>query len=631
MMLSSNIETGISQLNALEDDFFAAVQEGDSSPLLAFLDKFRALLADVETQSLPAPLLARLSSVSFVVGTISKNLQDSLSTSNTLTNNLREGCTEIFTAAGYTTTSESEAPLPNSTPPPNHPCPPYIASAYKWLRHHIHKPYPTLDEIHSISVTSNTSEKRIRNWFTTARQRMGWTKIAKQYFHGDREDTTNAATRALVQPDPTRPVDQGLMMEFVRMSVATEDMYSDVFKPTSFAGDLGTNVMAMSSEHQTLLEQMRQQVIQDVRVQKEVDAQMKKQRAASRSKSMRRSVSAYPSPERSPEPSLLLTDTEDDISESPAAGRKRTRSPSSSSSIEFEVQTNKRVRRDRSIDPAATLPSPMPSGDECLPELSLSRVSSIESLSPSTPPASKKRRLSDSQCENPYKRARGPGFVGSGPRLQAVSAPLPSTSAPTHMFDLPDFAHFDFEMPPAVTSQPPDASEGMDVHIFTDWPWGPNASAAQQLPSPVEQEDSMPSKATPPFDMSASLESAAFDQFLSEWAANGAQMPEAPAPSQSDVLSMDRGNWSRPFDINGSQDQSMNPIISSGPTFDGYVDFSNSITSFDTTMTKIQPAPSPADIIAQNEAESKAAKLEQLRALREAAQKLEEELIATSS
>ncbi|KAF7979425.1 hypothetical protein HWV62_42558 [Athelia sp. TMB] len=631
-MLSSNIETGLSQLNALEDDFFAAMQEGDPSLLLAFLNKFNAILAGVKTQTLPAQLHDRLSSVSSIIGTVSETLKDSLSTSNTLSNNLREECTHIFTVAGYITTPESVNPNSALVPSPNHPCPPYIASAYKWLRHHIHKPYPTLDEIHSISVTSNTSEKKIRNWFTTARQRMGWTKIAKQYFHGDREDTANAATRALVQPDPKRPVDQGLMMEFVRMSVATEDMYSDVFKPTSFAGELGTSVMAMSSEHQTLLEQMRQQAIQDVRVQKEVDAQMKKQRAASRGKSMRRSVSAYPSPERSPEPSLLLTDTEDDMPESPvAAGRKRRRSPSSSSSIELEVQTNKRMRRDQSVDPAATLPSPMPSGDECLPELSLSRVSSIESLSPSTLPASKKRRLSDSQGENPYKRARGPGFVGSGPRLQAVSAPLPSTTAPTHLFDLPDFAHFDFEMPPAVTSQPPDASEGMDVHIFTDWPWGPNASAAQQLPSPVEQQDSLPSKATPPFDMSASLESAAFDQFLSEWAANGAQMAEAPAPSRSDMLNMDGGNWSQPFDVNGSQDQSMNPIIASGPGFDGYVDFSNSITSFDASMAKIQPAPSPADIIAQNEAESKAAKLEQLRALREAAQKLEEELIATSS
>ena len=63
-----------------------------------------------------------------------------------------------------------------------HPCPPYIASAYKWLRNNLHKPYPTIEELKSICTDSNTTEKRIKSWFTSARQRMGWTAIARDHF-----------------------------------------------------------------------------------------------------------------------------------------------------------------------------------------------------------------------------------------------------------------------------------------------------------------------------------------------------------------------------------------------------------------------------------------------------------------
>ncbi|KZP31122.1 hypothetical protein FIBSPDRAFT_925857 [Athelia psychrophila] len=592
-MLSSNIETGLAQLDTLEEEFLA-LDQLQPSQVQAFLDKFEALAADVDhLSSLPSRLQERLDNLSFSISVVSLNYIDIHNASSSIGNSF-------------------SLPTPPHDEPsaPNHPCPPYIASAYKWLLHHIHNPYPTSDEIHSISVTANTTDKRIRNWFVNARQRMGWTKIAKEHFHGDRADAAGAAYRALVQPDPEQRVDHGLTMEFIKMQVAAEDMYCDVFKPTSFAGSLSTSVVAMSTEHQVLLQEMRQQAIQEEAIRKELAHDMKKQRAASRSKSARRSVSAYPSPSRSPEPSSL-TDTEEDSAESSAAaGRKRRRSPSSSSSsssIDMDVHKPKRVRRVKTIDAAATLPSPI-SSDDSLPEMS-SDNSSMESIPPTpTASSSRKRRLSDGQSENPYKRPRGAGFVSGGPRLHAVSAPLPFSG---QMLNQENFSMegFNFDMPPAVTSAPLDPSENLDIHLYNDWDnWGTNNMHAEQA------------AATPELDMA----SASFDQFLSDLNSySPVDGPSQPTPSMAET-------WNPSFDMNAPLDHSMNPMVTSGEPF-GYVNFSNAVQAYDAPMSKTQSAPSPAEIIAQNDAASKLAKLEQLRALREAAQKLEEELIGTSS
>ena len=230
-----------------------------------------------------------------------------------------------------------------------HPCPPYIASAYKWLRHNIYKPYPTVDEIKSICANSDTSEKRIRNWFISARRRMGWAKIAKEYFHSDREDTADAAYRALVEPDPKRPIEAKLMFEFVKMEVAAEGMYSSAFKPSQFAGSLGTTVVGMSTEHKACIEQMRQQAIEEENIRKQVEHQMKKQRVTKRNGSQRQLVPLYPSPERSscssPEPTLALSETEEDETIisllNVAAGQKRSRS---SSFDTLDSHADKRLR-----------------------------------------------------------------------------------------------------------------------------------------------------------------------------------------------------------------------------------------------------------------------------------------------
>ena len=217
----------------------------------------------------------------------------------------------------------------NNTPRP--PCPPYIASAYKWLKGNLCKPYPSHTDIHRISSESKISEKRIRNWFVSARQWIGWTKILKDHFHSDKTDASEAANYVFNQTHINTPIDQSIVRKFVKMHLAAEGMYSAMFQPTQFVGSLGATVVAISPEHKALLEQMREEAIEEENVQREMD-HLKVQKAAPRRRSQRRSISVYPSPEQSPEPTSFLSDVEDTETEfsmpTPAVGRKRRRSSS---------------------------------------------------------------------------------------------------------------------------------------------------------------------------------------------------------------------------------------------------------------------------------------------------------------
>ena len=217
--------------------------------------------------------------------------------------------------------SDADRDLADDAPRP--PCPPYIASAYKWLKNNLCKPYPSPADIHRISLDSKISEKRIRNWFVSARQRIGWTKILKDYFHSDKTDAAEAANYVLNQTHISTPIDQSIIRRFVRMQLAAEGMYAETFKPTQFVGTLGATVVAMSPEHKAMLEQMREEAIGEENMQREMEHRLKMQKAAQRRVSQRRFVSLYPSPE----PTSSLSDMEDTETEpstpTSVAGRKR--------------------------------------------------------------------------------------------------------------------------------------------------------------------------------------------------------------------------------------------------------------------------------------------------------------------
>jgi hypothetical protein len=192
-----------------------------------------------------------------------------------------------------------------------------------------------------------------------------------------------------------------------------------------------------------------------------------------------------------------------------------------------------------------------------------------------------------------------------------------------------------FDIPDAVTSQPLDPSEPVHVEFFN---WASDissgASTPYSSPSPIaSQEINLPTSDSPPpaaheFDMSGSA-GADFSQFLHDFG----MLPQSTQPQVVDSTPIFQPNIpltlpilsqtvSAPINIAGD---SWNPmpiyLESEAQGFD-----LSGLPNFDLPVSKSPPAPSPAEILAQSEAAARQAKLEQLRAHREAAKKLEQEL-----
>jgi hypothetical protein len=88
-----------------------------------------------------------------------------------------------------------------------------------------------------------------------------------------------------------------------------------------------------------------------------------------------------------------------------------------------------------------------------------------KSTSSTTALIGRKRRLSDADPEALPKRPRG---LAVGPRLQAVSDPLPSTS-PSESFRFDSWFQSYFNIPDRVTTEALDPSAPVEVELFTDW------------------------------------------------------------------------------------------------------------------------------------------------------------------
>ncbi|KIM88656.1 hypothetical protein PILCRDRAFT_813627 [Piloderma croceum F 1598] len=655
MSSATEIDAGIRQrLDGLEGRLLQAIDDGPSA-VASFLGNWSslqlAIASALQNQSLDYGTVLLAKSVSKVVGIVAETFHDLQNCADEITVSFVRDISFILDdhAAKDVLPTHPSQHSAFFLHDKRHPCPPYVASAYKWLRHNIHKPYPTVEEIKSICANSDTNEKRIRNWFITARRRMGWSKIAKEHFHSDREDTADAAYRALVEPDPKRPIEAKLMFEFVKMEVAAEGMYSSAFKPSQLAGSLGTTVVGMSMEHKARIEEMRQQAIEEENIQKAVEHQMKRQRMTKRNGFQRKSVSLYPSPERSscssPEPTLVLSETEEDetVISPPgtADGRKRHRSLSSDTLDSHVDKRHKSVTATSSVDSLTSLPSPSASAEgHHLDYCASSNMSPIDPK-PSTPShISRKRRLSNADVQGPPKRPRG---LTVRPRLHTVSDPLPISSTVVQALEvqnwnMPNF-EFNFELPNTVISQPLDPSVPIDVEFF-NWTndfacandsFSPNHSSlsAQQVDLPAAE---LFSSTAPAFDMSGSSGSA-FDQFLQDMLSQPtesqvsdtstfSQTSLLPQPSTESVGAVS-DDWSAYVE---SVPPAQDPVIvdpSSQPY--GFIDLS-SIPNFDPSMLKPPSPPSPADIIAQNEAAAKQLKLRQCYAHLEAAMKLQQEI-----
>jgi len=93
----------------------------------------------------------------------------------------------------------------------------------QWLLHNLHNPYP-LPHV-QLSTGRSASSKHTKDWFSKARQRIGWTRLLRDRFAGCRSLATDAAFRAFVRDDPENPLDNDLKTAFLAIKSHAELVY----------------------------------------------------------------------------------------------------------------------------------------------------------------------------------------------------------------------------------------------------------------------------------------------------------------------------------------------------------------------------------------------------------------------
>ncbi|KIJ66276.1 hypothetical protein HYDPIDRAFT_186703 [Hydnomerulius pinastri MD-312] len=432
--------------------------------------------------------------------------------------------------------------------------PPYIAGAYHWLLENLHNPYPSSEVKDALAKASASSLSSINSWFINTRRRMGWTALCRDSFRNSRTDASDAAYRALVKEDPSRPLAPELIHAFMVMKVSAEGLYSSAFIKSALAGDLDAVVKDMTDEDKKFVEDQKRREAEEAKRLKECEKEMRRKQGALEKDIAKKSMvqDCYPSPERSrtssPVPTLdeSLTDEEsedEDVLPPVVAGRKR-RSSSvelvDRASLVMVTRPMKRLRSSASTESClafeACLPSP-PSSANGAGESSDYDSPTFPSHTPSPAPptdnhtvstASRKRRLSEADASGLPKRPRGSMGV---PRLHAVSDPLPRSSVESE-YSIDEWFNINFDalfaLPPPVDSAEPDHSAPWEVELFSDY----------CIPQDLRRTSKSPSPHTPEYQTSATTlptNLAELDSLLQSFGDNAlvasAQTPEESSTS----------------------------------------------------------------------------------------------------
>lgn len=365
--------------------------------------------------------------------------------------------------------------------------PGFISLAYKWLLENIHNPYPPVDVKSAIAQQTGCSVSSVSSWFISSRRRIGWTTLCRDFFKNSRTDTVEAAYRAFVKEDPHRKLGSELVQSFMTIKVAAENLYSSIYCESALAGSLDSVVRDMAEVESCKVDEKRCGVDQGI---------LSKARSRRRRQwsSQKESLSSLcPSRNRAESPASLSESLNDsggentDICPSVLVGKKRRASSLGFSPCEGEPQSSVSPKRARCVFIAARglhLQFYRTSEvDTSAPSLYSSRsapsIRSVVTVSDDHVPSSQaslggpniissgRRRLSINDLGYMPKH---PTISATGPRLHAVSDPLPKPSRYNHFDDWfsTNFANL-FEVPPPVDSNEPDLSMPWEVELFSGY------------------------------------------------------------------------------------------------------------------------------------------------------------------
>ena len=237
------------RLLRVEDELLCAISAGVSQ-LESYDDMWAALLHDIQHASsreeLPNDTVILAHSVASHVLAVAECFANFENKYRDLTLDLHGDLEQLapgFSDVHLTAEAGSPAEDRNYLSQPS-----FIGAAYRWLLDNLHNPYPSVEVKKSIAHATGCSLPSVSAWFTSARRRMGWTTICRDYFRNCRADAVDAAYRALVKQDPNRSLSPCYVQAFMEMKVNAEGLYSSTFTPSALAGTLDAVVQDMTEE-----------------------------------------------------------------------------------------------------------------------------------------------------------------------------------------------------------------------------------------------------------------------------------------------------------------------------------------------------------------------------------------------
>lgn len=92
----------------------------------------------------------------------------------------------------------------------------------EWLLQNLANPYPSLSAKRDLIKHTNVSMKILNDWFSHSRSKIGWTKIVKRHFEGDRPRAIDCAYRVLFGHESAHRQSKEVIRDFENMRRAAE-------------------------------------------------------------------------------------------------------------------------------------------------------------------------------------------------------------------------------------------------------------------------------------------------------------------------------------------------------------------------------------------------------------------------
>lgn len=485
----------------------------DEELLLSFHSTWANLQSDITDfyEALTKETLALAHSVASRISTIAQCYLDIQQEQKVLMDGLTNGVEEILDGLDEVFASKTS----NTVHSGGDGLSPFIATAYRWLLDNVHNPYPSAQLKVSIAANFGCPQKSVDAWFISARRRIGWTSLCREQFRNCRADAVDAAYRALVRSDPSRPLPASVVQAFVVIKVNAEGLYSSTFSRSALAKDLDAVVKDLTScDGQVWVQEKEKGTIsrQKVRTQ----AYHNKQCFGS----INSHLSSVSPPPVSAIPALvssLSDESEDeeqlDVAPPLLAGHKRR-----TSSLDRECPVHSEQPKKRLCGNL----TPMNEGVEA------SNSNPLEISPRVIVPRCRKRRLSEVDQQNLPKRPRG---LPAAPRLQTVSDPLPRSAAfGESLVDNWFQTHFTtlFDLPAPVNCSDLDSSGQWEVELFNGYSIPPMFGKSNPLHFSSQSSTSLSSLKTSPGDTDLSGLDDLLLSFVTEMPGNSAAGTTSP-------------------------------------------------------------------------------------------------------